>query len=443
MRPAHTFSHAAVIGLGLSGMAAVRLLKRQGFRVTGMDEKYTSLSEAPKHCDQVQDHLDAAMLLETDLIVLSPGVDPRRPELEPARQKGIPIIGEMALGLRHLTLPCIAVTGTNGKSTVTELIAAMLRASGKRVFAGGNLGTPLCDFILNPEDAEMVVLEVSSYQLDTLESFQPDVAVLLNISEDHLDRYPDMEAYARSKARLFKDMRAGLAVLNHRDRKVRAIGQTLSIPVLWYDRETGGLCIAENQLRLEDGHLFLLEDFSLPGRHNRENLSAALLAARAMGATDQGIRNTIAHFKGLEHRMTFCGNVCGVACYDDSKATNIDAVCRALTAFNRKVVLIMGGRDKGGDYALMADTVSQYARKIILIGEAAQAIESAFGKKIPCERASSLAEAVEKAVKAADPDTPVLLSPACSSFDMFANYKDRGLQFRNLVAALSASGGIS
>lgn len=421
-------------------MAAARLLKNQGWRVTGMDEKAGTLPPSPETLDLLLDHLAPDILSQADLIVVSPGIDPFRPELNAARKKGIPIIGELALGLRHLTLPVVAITGTNGKSTVTELVSAMLKASGKKVFAGGNLGTPLCDFVQDPGDTDIAVLEVSSFQLDTLETFTPDVAVLLNITEDHLDRYGNMDAYARSKARLFTDMRVGVAVLNYQDPCVRIIGEKLEIPVLWYDRHEKGLTLSSDSLRMEDGTVFQLQNFVLPGRHNRENLAAALLAATAAGASATAIQDTINTFRGLEHRMTPCGSIHGVACYDDSKATNMDAVCRALMAFDRPVVLIMGGRDKGGDYGRMLDTLSRYARAIILIGEAAADIQAAVGTVIPCEKAVDLEDAVKKAVGAADSHTPVLLSPACSSFDMFRNYKDRGMQFRNVVARLSAQG---
>ncbi|TWI68096.1 UDP-N-acetylmuramoylalanine--D-glutamate ligase [Desulfobotulus alkaliphilus] len=435
--PSSSLKHAIVIGLGISGMAAVRLLKSQGCRVTGMDERagrsdYQEIPDAfiPMICPET--------LLGADLIILSPGVDPRRPELEKARQKKIPVIGELALGLRQLTLPFVAITGTNGKSTVTELVGAMLTASGKKVFTGGNLGLPLCDFVLQGCPADIAVLEVSSFQLDTLESFTPDVAVLLNISPDHLDRYPDMAAYATSKARIFKDMKKGIAVLNHKDPTVRAIGEKLSLTTHWYDREKDGTGIREKGLILENGKVLDLSHFPLPGRHNLENLAAALLTAKAAGATEEGMEKAIGNFCGLEHRMTPVGSIRGIPCYDDSKATNMDAVCRALSAFKRDVVLIMGGRDKGGDYRAMEESVRRYARSLILMGEAADAIEQALGHMVPCRRAKDMEDAVKKAVQAADSQTPILLSPACSSFDMFRDYKDRGMQFRRAVVRFAA-----
>ncbi|MCW7752556.1 UDP-N-acetylmuramoyl-L-alanine--D-glutamate ligase [Desulfobotulus sp. H1] len=423
--------HAVVIGLGISGMAAVRLLKDQGYRVTGVDENKPN---CPGICDQITGELSRDLAENTELLVLSPGVDPRREAVSSAAEKGIPAIGEMALGLRFLSVPFVAVTGTNGKSTVTELIGAMLAASGKTVFTGGNLGTPLCDFVREGCPADIAVLEISSYQLDTLESFRPDVAVLLNITPDHLDRYSDLEAYAASKARIFRDMNAGTAVLNYGDTRVRSIGEKLPLTRRWYDREERGIQIDEKGIHLEDGSFIDLQLFSLPGRHNRENLAAAWLAAEAAGASREGIIQAIREFKGLEHRMTPCGSIRGIPCYDDSKATNMDAVCRALAAFDREVVLIMGGRDKGGDYRLMEQCVRTYARAIILIGEASEALYRAFHLLVPCEKASDLDEAVRMAAEKARPHTPILLSPACASFDMFRDYKDRGNQFRAIVA---------
>ncbi|TYT74569.1 UDP-N-acetylmuramoyl-L-alanine--D-glutamate ligase [Desulfobotulus mexicanus] len=436
MPSSSSFKHAIVVGLGISGMAAVRLLKSQGYRVTGMDER-AGETGAPELFERFIPMICPDTLLEADLIILSPGFDPNRPELKKARLKKIPIIGEMALGLRQLKTPLVAITGTNGKSTVTELIGAMLTASGKKVFTGGNLGLPLCDFVLQGCPADIAILEVSSFQLDTLESFTPDVAVLLNISPDHLDRYPDMAAYTASKARIFKDMKKGIAVLNHGDSQVRAIGEKLPLTIHWYDRENAGIAIREKNLILENGKVLDLSNFPLPGRHNLENLAAAMLAAKAAGATEKGMENAIENFQGLEHRMTPAGSIHGIACYDDSKATNMDAVCRALSAFNREVVLIMGGRDKGGDYKTMEESVRSHARALILMGEASDTIEQALGHMVPCIRAKNMDDAVKKAVQNADAQTPILLSPACSSFDMFRNYKERGMQFREAVARLA------
>lgn len=432
------FKSASVVGLGISGAASVGLLHREGFEVTGMDE-HKPLSETCG-CDARLDILDEKTLLASDLIVLSPGIDPERPEIRKAREAGIPVLGEMALALHYVDVPMVAVTGTNGKSTVTELIAFMLEVSGQKVFSGGNLGTPLSILALEPANYDAAVLEVSSFQLDTLRDFRPEVAVLLNITEDHLDRYTGMETYSGSKARIFKDMRAGVAVLNYADPRVRAIGKKLSIPVLWYDGGERGVIITEEALYFDGGVEINLEDFTLPGRHNRENLAAAILAARAMDVSWEAVRRAIRNFKGLGHRMTLCGTVDGIACFNDSKATNMDAVRRALSSFDQKVVLIMGGRDKGGDYRLMRESVQRYAKKIILIGEAADLIEKAFCDLVCCERADTLEAAVKKALAAADPATPVVLSPACSSFDMFSDYKDRGNQFCKIVNELGRKG---
>lgn len=439
--------HAVVVGLGASGTAAVRLLSALGIQVTGMDEggdpARTKAALADLPCRIVSGAIDTELLCRADLVVVSPGVDQNRPEFVTARQKGIPVIGELELAFRELSLPIVAITGTNGKSTVTQLIADMLSASGKRVFAGGNLGDPLSSLALAPAAYDIAVVEVSSFQLDTITTFTPSVAVLLNITEDHLDRYDGFAGYCHAKAQLFSRMKGGVAVLNHRDTAVREIGAALPFSPLWYntDDETG-MQVTETGLLATDGTPVPLGELSLAGRHNRENTAAALLAAKAGGATDAGILTAIRNFKGLPHRMAYCGNIGEIPCYNDSKATNIDAVKRAVDAFGQPVVLIMGGRDKGGDYRTMRRTVSRYARAIILIGEATEKIRDAFADLTVCIPANTLETALAKALENARPDAAVILSPACSSFDMFQNYRERGDRFAAAVKLMAGKEGV-
>ena len=435
--------HAVVAGLGRSGIAAARLLARQGFRVTALDEQ-DEVAKAESELAGLGVHvqgggLDARFLSTADLVVVSPGISETREEFAPLRFKGVPVIGELELAAREVTIPMVAISGTNGKSTVTELVAAMLEASGKRVFAGGNLGTPLSELVLSDDPFDVAVVEVSSFQLDTTDTFRPDVAVLLNITDDHLDRYDGFSGYAASKARLFRNMdRDGLAVLNHADSGIREMACTIPSRVAWYNSDSGtGVQVKNRELVFPSGDRFDLMGFPLAGRHNRENAAAAILAARRLGATPEGIRSGLMHFVALPHRMEYVGTITGTPCYDDSKATNVDAVRRALEGFGAPVVLIMGGRDKGGEYERMAEAVKRYARRLILIGEAADRIENAFSSLVPCDRASSMESAVRKAVLAAAPGDAVILSPACSSFDMFDNYGQRGDVFKEEVRKLA------
>ena len=448
-----------IVGLGVSGIAAARFAKNKGANVTVTD---MAVEKELAPYAPIAHKLGATMELgrhnietfeRADLIVLSPGVPHTILPIKRAKAKGIPILGEIELAARFIREPVVAVSGTNGKTTTTELLGDMLKNSGLKVFVGGNIGNPLIDYADKGESAEIVVAEVSSFQLDTIDTFRPRVGVLLNISADHLDRYPDFEAYARSKGRIFENQQEGdAAVINVSDPLVRSISKGLKARKLpfyhhgneldetmegavisWGDSQTSPsitIHTKENPKRSLD-----LSLINLPGRHNIENVAAASLAALAVGGTFEGVQSALNDFKGLSHRLEYVATINDIRFVDDSKATNVDAVARALEAFNKPVILIMGGRDKGGDFQTLKKLVHQHTKKLIIMGEARDSIKSVL--KDACtggaQTTSTMEDAVLLSYHAADPGDIVLLSPACSSFDMYSSYAERGDAFCRAV----------
>lgn len=449
---------ALVVGLGRSGIAAVKLLHKLGAEVTATDS--ASLERLDKQfLGWVKSHNVALecgahsekLLDKVGLIVVSPGVPLDLPLLVTARALGVTIIGEMALAAGLVETPIIAITGTNGKSTVTELIGEMFLAAGRRVFVGGNLGQPLSEYLLEPYQAEVLVLEVSSFQLDTAPEFRPEVAILLNISPDHLDRYGDYDHYCASKFSLFSaQTRLDAAVLNADDHEIsqRLAAQNFAGRRFFF----GCNCPeAENYARINGQEVIVkagpgakeerysLETSALGREPNIHNAAAAIIAARLLDCPVDGIRKAIAEFKPLGHRLEKVAEIGGVLYLDDSKATNIGAVAAALAGINRPVVLIAGGRDKGGDYGLLAGIVKEKVKGLILIGEARDKMAEVFTKFTRVALAADLPEAVRLAEAMAVRGDVVLLSPACSSFDMFTGYGQRGQVFKDAVRALQGS----
>jgi UDP-N-acetylmuramoylalanine--D-glutamate ligase len=444
-----------VVGLGESGLAAAQWLARQGCHVT--------VSEKQKKSDLDNDVLGALLrsgirlelgghkrktFTEADLIIVSPGVSLDITPLAEAREKGTHIIGEIELASRFTKTPCIAVTGTNGKSTVVNLIGDMLLKGGKSVFVGGNIGRPLTHYIAEEQIADYVVLEVSSFQLDTTQTFSPLVALILNISPDHLDRYTDYYSYARSKERISANQGPGqILIVNDDDPLLRKLRPEDGPTVYRYGLKSkpGRHAFLDNgqikaKLPGEKMTALNLDRFSLHGTHNRANLMAATLASLTLKIPPSAIQEAINHFKGLPHRTELVDTVRGVAFYDDSKATNIDAAVKSITSFSRPVVLIAGGRHKGSDYLPLVEAASDRVKEAVFLGEARCLLAEAFGRRIPWSKATTMIDAVSLAFDQAQEGDVVLLAPACSSFDMFRDFKHRGMVFREAVRRLKNGG---
>lgn len=439
-----------VIGLGKSGSSAAKWLARQGAEVTVSDTKeageldpnlVAGLTSLGVKLESGGHRHDTFLL--SDIIVISPGVPLDIAPLTDARREGIPILGELELASRGIDIPILAVTGTNGKSTVTSLLGALIRSAGYETFVGGNIGTPLIDYVADGRNADFAVVEVSSFQLDTAERFSPHVALLLNITPDHLDRYPDYEAYERSKLSIFRNQgRGGFAILNDDDRRLSSFNPA-GPSVLRYGmerRENRKAWIENKTLRarsLDGGDVsFDLKDFALPGKHNLENLMGVVLAGMALQIESHVIQDTIRSFRSLPHRMELAGRFRGVSFYDDSKATNVDASLRAVQSFENPIVLIAGGRHKGADYGPLVRGAKGRVRKAVLLGEAGSLIAGSFEGEIPFEFARDMKDAVARAFSAAGAGEVVLLAPACSSFDMFTDYAHRGRIFKQAVEDL-------
>jgi len=454
-----------VVGLGVTGVAVARFLKNRGAAVM-----VTDMASESDLGPRVQEFQELGIPLElgghrpeifnkADLIVLSPGVSHTIKPVLQARDQGVPVMGEIELAARYIRQPVVAVTGTNGKTTTTELLGDMLERSGLKVFVGGNIGNPLIDYAGGKQEADVIVAEISSFQLDTIETFKPHIGVLLNITADHLDRYPDFEAYAASKIRLFENQQANdIAVLNGSDPLVRSLTENMKSRKLIYPNpkadEEGALLDnyhitlhsdsligkaakiqnpkseIRNQLSLD------LSSFKLAGRHNLENACAAGLAALAAGGQPDAIQGTLNQYRGSAHRMEYVETIGDIDFYNDSKATNVDAVMRAVECFDKPVVLIMGGMDKGGNFKELRDVVSRHVNKLVVMGQAADLIRTALEDTVPTVRQTSMADAVKQAYQDSSPGGVVLLSPGCASFDMYGNYAQRGNDFKESVANL-------
>lgn len=447
--------HVLVAGLGTTGRALVRFLCRRGARVTVTDS--APAAELREALAELRDCAPAMELgghreesfQSADLVVLSPGVPGDRGPAARAAASGIPVIGEIELAYRFMKTPILAVTGTNGKSTATLLAGEMLKAAGFRVFVGGNLGTPLISYADEDDAADFAVAEVSSFQLDTIDQFAPRIAVCLNITPDHLDRYADFSAYVRSKARIFENQtQKETAVVNRADPAIRQLLPEIAAQVLPFpagDESAVGARLEGFAIhfRLPEKEPFQVScsRSSLIGAHNRENIAAAGLAAAAAGASPESIQQTVDRFRALPHRMEPVAVIDGVHYIDDSKATNVDAVSRALAAFETPVILIMGGRGKGGGYSALKRLFPGRVKHLVVLGEAAGEIEAELGGLCGTSRAESMSEAIGAAGRHAEAGDTVLLSPACASFDMYASYAARGDDFAACVkSAAKASG---
>jgi UDP-N-acetylmuramoylalanine--D-glutamate ligase len=454
-----------VVGLGVTGAAVARFLSNRGAAVIVTDRaserdlgSKVQEFQAPGISLELGRHRSETFE-KADLIVLSPGVSHTIKPILQARERGVPVMGEIELASRYIRQPVVAVTGTNGKTTTTELLGDMLKRSGCRVFVGGNIGNPLIDYADGKQEADVIVAEISSFQLDTIETFRPHVGVLLNITADHLDRYPNFEAYAASKIRLFENQQASdIAVLNGSDPLVRSLTENLKSRKLIYPNpasdEEGAILnhhritIGSKKLVTPDKKFRIphsafripvsldLTKIKLTGRHNLENACAAGLAALAAGAQPDAIQGTLNQFQGSAHRLEYIETIDDVEFYNDSKATNVDAVIRAVECFNKPVLLIMGGLDKGGNFKELRKVVSRHVKKLFVMGQATDLIRTALEDTTPTTTVTSMADAATQAYRAGSPGDVVLLSPGCASFDMYDNYAQRGDDFKESVAKL-------
>ena len=380
--------------------------------------------------------------LASDLIVISPGVSLQLPALKAAAAANIPILGEIEIAYREFDVPLIAITGTNGKSTTTTLIGAIYSAWGKHPFVGGNLGTPLVE-ATERNDYDVIVAEISSFQLEAVEQFHPRYALLLNLSEDHLDRYPDMASYIAAKREIFKRMTASdVAILNAEDAHTATFTDTITPQKIYFSSQRilpAGMGYDGTSIiwRYQGGERrFPVSELQIKGLHNIENVMAALIAPLCDGCPPQLAWQAVCAFRGLEHRMNLVRVLNGVAWYNDSKGTNVGSVVKSLEGLQPPVTLIAGGKDKGGDYAPLAGLIRGKVRHLILIGEASERIAAALGDLTHTVRASSLEEAVVLAHELTEAGGTVLLSPGCSSFDMFKSYAERGNVFSAAVNRL-------
>ena len=440
-----------VVGLGKSGVASALFLKAQGARVTVSDSKSEDqLGEA------IPVLLDHGIAVETgghgertfhgqDLIVVSPGVPVDAPPLVQARALGEPVIGEIELAAQFFPGTIIAITGSNGKTTTTTLAGEIIAAGGFPTIVGGNIGTPAISLVEGATPDTIAVLEVSSFQLETVQTFRPKVAVVLNITPDHLDRHRTFTTYVDAKARIFENQQAtDFAVLNADDSTCVALAARTRAQPFWFSRNqevNRGACARDGWITFRDAktqtEVMPISEIPLKGPHNLENVLAAICVGAAMGCKPGAMRLAVHDFKAVEHRLEYVATIRGVEYYNDSKATNVDATIKALESFPANIHIILGGKDKGSDYSMLKDLLRQRAKQVYTIGAAAEKIESQIKSSIEIVHAETLDVAVKRIASAAEAGDIVLLAPACASFDQFENYEERGRVFKQLVRALA------
>jgi UDP-N-acetylmuramoylalanine--D-glutamate ligase len=438
-----------IIGLGKTGLATLRFLAGRGASIFVTDEKPAGEVERLLDAQDLSAKAeivayDPSCLARVDLVVPSPGVPPSNPLLQEALRRRVPIISELELAYRFLSCPVIAITGTNGKTTTTTLTGNILKRAGKKIFVGGNIGAPLIGFAAGSQDADYAVVEVSSFQLQWSEYFCPAVAVLLNTTCDHVNYHGSFDLYRQVKERIFANQTSmQRAIVNAAEPSSRLLAPQLAARVAYFSSTTPvdrGMYLAPEGLvhvsDQGDRDVYPLDIVKIPGRHNLENVMAAILAARDCGVSRDDIMAAIADFKGLPHRIEFAGRKKGVAFYDDSKGTNVDAVVRALESFSGPVLLLMGGRDKDGDFETLAPLLKGKVRGLILFGEARERIGRALGGIVSTSVVHTLREAILTAYGQAAAGDIVLLSPGCASFDEFSDYKARGLFFQKVAGGL-------
>jgi UDP-N-acetylmuramoylalanine--D-glutamate ligase len=442
-----------VVGLARTGVATALFCAARGARVTATDSRSeTEISEAIGRLEKAQVTLELGAhrektFLEQDLIVPSPGVPADEPHLQAARAKGVTIWSEIELAYRFMKGRLTGITGSNGKTTTTSLVEHILKAAGMQTILAGNIGTPLIACVDAMTDTTCTVVELSSFQLELIDTFRPNIGVFLNLTPDHLDRHHTFEAYGAAKARIFENQVGDdAAILNADDPATTPYAPSLP-RVYWFSRKQrvaqGTYVRGEEIVFRQNGAeevLLKVEDTPLVGAHNVENVLAAAAAARLAGAPASAIAKGVKSFAGVEHRLEFITEIAGVRYYNDSKATNVDATLKALDAFPGRILIILGGKDKGSDYTVLQKPLREKAILALLIGAAAEKIETEIGGSVAIERADTIERAVEIASHAAKRGDVVLLAPACASFDQFQNYEHRGRVFKNLVKQLATQG---
>jgi len=443
-----------VVGLGKSGVASALFLKAHGARVTVSDTK-----SGDELRNEIPVLLDHGITVETgghgertfrgqDLIVVSPGVPVDAPLLVQARSLGESVIGEIELAAQFLPGPIVAITGSNGKTTTTTLTGEIMTASGFPALVGGNIGTPAISLAERARPETVMVLEVSSFQLETIQTFRPKIAVVLNVTPDHLDRHQTIETYVDAKARIFENQQnEDFAVLNEDDPICVAMAARTRAQVFWFSRQKEvkqGAWVREGNIVFRNGagfqkeaqrEVMLVSEIPLKGAHNLENVLAAVCVGALMGCAPEKIREAVRGFKAVEHRLEFVATIRGVDYYNDSKATNVDATIKALESFPANIHLILGGKDKGSDYTVLNDLLRQRVKRVYTIGAAAGKIESQI-KNVEVVHAETLENALRKANAVEEPGDVVLLAPACASFDQFKSYEHRGRVFKEIVRGL-------
>jgi len=441
-----------VIGLARSGLAAVEFLLGRGARVLANDRKSVEelsarvLELAEQGVDLVTGSHPTGLVSDVDLVVLSPGVPTDVAPLKEAREQGVPIWGELELAFREIEGSVVAVTGTKGKSTTATLIADILRRDGRPVVLGGNIGQPLIGLVEKTSKDSFVVVEVSSFQLEATDSFRPRVAVLLNVTPDHLDRHLSFEAYRRAKERIFANQeQEDWAVVYGGNPLTKDMGSRSRSQKIYYSLDCIGdkvphVCVKEGWIvRHEDAFTsewIPLESISIPGQHNVENVMAAAAATGALGVPAEAMRDAVASFPGIPHALERIAEIAGVSFYDDSKATNVAAAQAAIASFDQGVILVLGGRSKGADFETLLDDVRGKVKLVLALGEAREQIAGVLGSDVPVVLCTGLREVVERAFEHSEPGDTVLFSPACASFDMFADYAERGRLFKEEVERL-------
>lgn len=447
-----TNKRVLVVGLGRSGVASALFLKSRGARVTVSDTK----SE-----DQLREEiprlLDQGIAVETgghgertfrnqDLIVVSPGVPVDAEAITQARALGQPVIGEIQLAFEFLPGRLVAITGSNGKTTTTTLVGEILKAGGLNTIVGGNIGTPAISLVSEATPETVTVLEVSSFQLETIVSFRPKIALVLNVTPDHLDRHRTFTAYVEAKARIFQNQQADdFAVLNQDDATCRELASRTRAKVFWFSRqgevEQGAFLRTGEIIFRREGaeeEIMPMRRIPLKGSHNVENVLAAVCAGRLMDREAGQVRSAVENFRAVEHRLEYVATIGGVEYYNDSKATNVDATIKALESFPGNIHLILGGKDKGSDYTVLRDLLRERVKRVYTIGAAAEKIQSQTQEVVTIVPSRTIEVAVKQAAASAQPGDVVLLAPACASFDQFQNYEHRGKVFKQLVHGLAA-----